>query len=123
MYLLCRWSSEQAGKSPEQAPDIHCGRLENLRPVTFTRVRAILFMNKISLFVLLNTAVFTVYAAPVLPVPYVVAPVRFRLALPPLVWPGVDETRAASPLPRGVWRHLLRCRLLWWRRFGLGSDT
>ena len=32
-------------------------------------------MNKISLFVLMNTAAFTVHAAPVLPVPYVVAPV------------------------------------------------
>ena len=32
-------------------------------------------MNKISLFVLMNTAAFTIHAAPVLPVPYVVAPV------------------------------------------------
>ena len=32
-------------------------------------------MNKISLFILMNTAAFAVHAAPVLPVPYVVAPV------------------------------------------------
>jgi DUF1680 family protein len=39
-------------------------------------------MNKMSLFVLLNTAVFTVYAAPVLPVPYVVAPVAPAVLYP-----------------------------------------